>query len=306
MNHALLFAYVLLLAAGTGGVVSLAFLHHRLRQRITVSFLVANTALLISLIIVLVSFYLDQIIVASPGEDMFELSLFRTLAGFILGAITYGGVASGTISIPGVTVRRIIPFFVVPVAGMLVQSVLVVGGFPEIARSLGPVYLYTVSVCLFAIGTTLIRRGPNVEYKTMAWFLVGYGYLTAFYAVGSVIVYSLLSKVSLFARTEVSLDFVYYFLWSLLSILAFLRYLTRPSALRPDDHVSDAFVTAYGITPREREIIVLIGRGLSNQQIADRLNVSFTTVRTHVYNCFQKCGAGSRVDLLRLVSGFTE
>lgn len=66
------------------------------------------------------------------------------------------------------------------------------------------------------------------------------------------------------------------------------------------------FVSTYGITPREIELIRLVGRGMSNREIADAMGISFTTVRTHVYNVFQKTGAGSRVDLLRLVAGYRE
>jgi DNA-binding CsgD family transcriptional regulator len=70
--------------------------------------------------------------------------------------------------------------------------------------------------------------------------------------------------------------------------------------------VSGAFRSAFGITQRESEVVSLISQGLSNQEIADRLHVSLATVRTHIYNVFQKTGAGSRVDLLRLASGFRE
>jgi len=70
--------------------------------------------------------------------------------------------------------------------------------------------------------------------------------------------------------------------------------------------ISDAFISTYKITKREAEVVELISHGLTNQQIADRLYVSLTTVRTHIYNVFQKTGAESRVHLLRLVSGYRQ
>ena len=42
------------------------------------------------------------------------------------------------------------------------------------------------------------------------------------------------------------------------------------------------------LSDREREILVLITHGLSNQEIADRLVVSLKTVRNHVSNIFSK------------------
>lgn len=52
------------------------------------------------------------------------------------------------------------------------------------------------------------------------------------------------------------------------------------------------------LTKREREIILLIGEGLRNKQIADRLFLSETTVRHHLTSIFSKLGVSSRLDLV--------
>lgn len=52
------------------------------------------------------------------------------------------------------------------------------------------------------------------------------------------------------------------------------------------------------LTKREREVILLIGEGLRNRQIADRLFVSETTVRHHLTSIFSKLGVSSRLDLV--------
>jgi DNA-binding NarL/FixJ family response regulator len=52
------------------------------------------------------------------------------------------------------------------------------------------------------------------------------------------------------------------------------------------------------ITKREKEIILLIGEGLRNKQIADRLFISETTVRHHLTSIFSKLGVSNRLDLV--------
>ncbi|ALA60778.1 LuxR C-terminal-related transcriptional regulator [Nitrospira moscoviensis] len=55
------------------------------------------------------------------------------------------------------------------------------------------------------------------------------------------------------------------------------------------------------LTERERAVAALIGQGLSNRDIAERLFISETTVRHHLTSIFDKVGVSNRQKLLLLV-----
>jgi LuxR family maltose regulon positive regulatory protein len=50
------------------------------------------------------------------------------------------------------------------------------------------------------------------------------------------------------------------------------------------------------LSAREREVLRLMATGAANQQIADRLVVAITTVKTHVNGIFRKLDATSRIE----------
>jgi DNA-binding NarL/FixJ family response regulator len=54
------------------------------------------------------------------------------------------------------------------------------------------------------------------------------------------------------------------------------------------------------LTPREREVLVLVGRGRSNTEIADDLTLSEATVKTHVTRIFGKLGLRDRAQAVVL------
>jgi two-component system response regulator NreC len=53
------------------------------------------------------------------------------------------------------------------------------------------------------------------------------------------------------------------------------------------------------LSEREREVMFLLVRGLSNQEIAEKLVVSTSTVQTHRSHILQKLGLDTTVDLVR-------
>lgn len=62
---------------------------------------------------------------------------------------------------------------------------------------------------------------------------------------------------------------------------------------RADDRTLDD----VRMTRREREVIELIGEGLSNKEIAKRLNIASHTVKSHVRNVMEKLALHSRLQI---------
>jgi len=57
----------------------------------------------------------------------------------------------------------------------------------------------------------------------------------------------------------------------------------------------------YDLTEREAETALLVIQGKNNQQIAESLFISASTVKTHIYNIFQKMEVGSRKELIKKI-----
>jgi PAS domain S-box-containing protein len=54
------------------------------------------------------------------------------------------------------------------------------------------------------------------------------------------------------------------------------------------------------LTPREREVMQMLARGLNAREVADRLVLSPATVRTHVQNAVKRLGASTRVQAIAI------
>ncbi|GAA3478247.1 response regulator transcription factor [Streptomyces yanii] len=76
------------------------------------------------------------------------------------------------------------------------------------------------------------------------------------------------------------------------------RRLIEEFAARPEPTAAPRHGATEGITDREREVLTLIGRGLSNDEIAGRLFISPATAKAHVRRLFSKLAARDRVQLV--------
>lgn len=84
------------------------------------------------------------------------------------------------------------------------------------------------------------------------------------------------------------------------------RFASLPDAVRPaadppaDPPAGDGDGRLAALTEREREVLVLVGQGLSNGEIASAFVVSEATVKTHIGRLLAKTGSRDRVHLVVL------
>jgi FixJ family two-component response regulator len=77
--------------------------------------------------------------------------------------------------------------------------------------------------------------------------------------------------------------------------------LNRDSARRRENDTLRDLRTRYAtLSPREREIMVLVCTGLMNKQVAAKMGVSEVTVKVHRHNLMKKLGAKSLAELVRM------
>ena len=70
---------------------------------------------------------------------------------------------------------------------------------------------------------------------------------------------------------------------------------------REQERLMPAIVAeSASLTVREREIISLLGEGLSNRDIAERLHIAIHTVKSHVHNVLEKLSLRSRLEVVAL------
>ena len=101
--------------------------------------------------------------------------------------------------------------------------------------------------------------------------------------------------------------FIMFFLsWHLIPILFMSLYLGKYHGETTTVHsdfeaLLDAFAGKYEISKREKDVIQLISKGLSNQEISDALFISLQTVKDHTHRIFTKTGVKNRVQLSNLI-----
>ncbi len=163
---------------------------------------------------------------------------------------------------------------------------------------------YTVLLGIHLLaGAILLRRFSTIQPPRLRVIVRSFLIYLAVFSVLAVVQLVLqdLPATPSFLKDHPLGQLLYYLGFVIMALFFLARYFSEPTegeALSlPED-----FVHRFGISNRERDIIEMMGRGLSNSAIAEKLYISTTTVKNHVYHIYRKTGVGNKVQLLNLVN----
>ncbi|KEA65230.1 Monoamine regulon transcriptional regulator [Marinobacterium lacunae] len=78
----------------------------------------------------------------------------------------------------------------------------------------------------------------------------------------------------------------------------FMQFSLEQSIESPRNTQFDAFCSQHGLTNKERLVVELVTQGLPNKSIANSLDCSLATVKTHLQHIFQKLSINSKNELI--------
>jgi DNA-binding CsgD family transcriptional regulator len=308
MQHLVLFLYFLFLSSGFAGITVMAILVRRIGHAFLGWMLAVLTTFTLWLLITLIIYYIESIIsYPFPSRNILGL------VNLVLGTLTYVFMFLARLASPAPVRPLTLAAALAPIGIYYLMIILGSTVFPgllepaaDYPQYYGMFSIFAGSVFVSYIGAGYYKGASGTRQETLKFLLRWFGLAMLFFALVIFVLGVYLTLQAAEFQPAILLEFVFFFVYNIIAIAAFVRYLILPSAFLEEGKVSESFISEYGISAREAEVIELISQGMSNKEIADHMHVSFTTVRTHVYNIFKKAEVGSRVELLRIVSGYRQ
>lgn len=315
MEHAVLGIYILCFSTGFMGLAALAFLGRRTRSAAISVIVWIQVLLLVGLLSVAAGYYARALGLYGEGRDLprsIEDAIGAVSAASMLGLYALVFLSYSRLGRKGELEGRRKLGRCSALAVFLLVAVEAVARFlPSLAATGFGAFMASPAWSL--VGYCVI----GAALACLAWFLLGVGHaenqpalrlLFKAYAIATLVFALLgpaewlLNSSALALPRPLSLDFLAYLAWNLAGVAAFaisLKEGPERGELLPS--IPAAKAEALGLTAREADMALLIAKGLSNKEIAARLGLSESTVRTHIYNLYRKAGARSRVELLAIL-----
>ena len=313
MQHFLMAFYVLFFATGFMGGAALLLLDMRVRSRLLRPLLLFQVLFLLGLGNLIAYFYIDNLPEGLGSSLKLPVLLLISLINTSLYVVAI------------VLIRRIAPtekrrsllprlvevFSVLVILKSLANMVLFIalnlneGSTPSsTAAALSGSLVWNlgghllVAAAVGGLGLVFRMPLPAREPPVLKSLMRSYSICALVFAPLGLLEYAVASS-GILGNIPFSVDYLFYLGWNIVSMSAAIQlYKTGEGGSPVLDEIPPERVKALGLSNRESEMAVMIARGLSNKEIAAELCISPATVRTHIYNLYQKAGARSRVELI--------
>lgn len=305
MSQFLMVFYVIFFATGFMGGAALVLLNARLGGSRLLRALLLFQALFMAgmgLILIYFSLPVPPTHSSSPAQMVLLAAINAINAAIWIVVVALVGRMvrrnDRTSRLPGLT-----EVLAVVVALKSVANVVVTIAFPAVASagawSLGGHILSATAMASF--GMVLRMPAASSGSPNLSPLLRGFGVVTIVFAPIGLVEYAVETARIPWLGT-LSLDHLFYLAWNLVAMGGALRLVgSADGGGAAVAVVQTERARALGLSGREAEIAILIGRGLTNKEIAAELCISPGTVRTHVYNLYRKVGVGNRVELANML-----
>jgi len=300
--------YILFFASGFMGGAALVLMQIRLRNRLLSCLLSIQALFLVGMALVMFIYYFQSL----PGDlnrGGIALLLFlatgTNTALWILVLLLMRRMipSPGLRKVPVILGELAVALVILKSAANMAMVVLAGSGGGGIVALTGvrawnlAGHLLT-ALAMASFGLLALKLVNPREPGSLRSLLRTYGLCTLVFAPAGFLE-SLIQSAGIDWLAVFSLDHLYYLSWNMVSMSAAMRlFRTAGEGTGIMDAVPPERIQTLGLSPREAEIAVMIAHGLANKEIAHRLSISPATVRTHIYNLYQKAGARSRVELL--------
>ncbi|AEV29974.1 response regulator containing a CheY-like receiver domain and an HTH DNA-binding domain [Sphaerochaeta pleomorpha str. Grapes] len=305
MKHIILFTYILIFSTGFAALVALIILDIRKKGMFVHRMIVVQALFIANLALVAVYYYLDQVVglVSVEGSSLEQgMGAFGALLNIALYFSILGVLSSKEFAL----VKK----YLLSVARLLnVCSIILLtvnlffhvfgNGINSLVWSVILYLLIALTIGFF--GLILLLADSYQTSQSLKTLVRGIGWCSvAFVPLG--LGEFVLNRFTANMYHPLSLEYLYYLGCNGVMIVASLQSLAkRASAETAFGILNEEVAAKFSLTGREKEMANKIAQGKSNKEIAFDLGISEATVRTHIYNLYQKVGAQSRIELLNLL-----
>lgn len=263
------------------------------RNRLVLTYIIFQVIFIVHILFYLVYFYMEQGLFVAAGRSWLTVGLalscdlvsfiFLILIPYLLSSL-FEREHRGKISLPFVAlfVLNLVvtaPFYLIHPASST---------FSFLRKLIFALSLTVVTV--YSTQQLLTRRGEIV--KPLKWYSISLGLLTTLFT-PFVLLYDFLSLGSqLFSP-------LLFLVANIMAVIFFTKHALSLAVNFNTTEPSASFYECYGITPRERDIVVELLKGTSYKEMTEKLFISINTVKKHVNNIYRKAEVKNRMELLQ-------